>query len=144
MTIPSTADRILWRLHLKSSPQQVYDLLSTDNGRRSFWAESAVETNGVIRFHEKGQTWESRIVERDAPRRFVIEYGGLVAFDLADDGQGGTDLTLTHTGFESASRDDALPGWLNILFPLKATADFAIDLRNHDPTRNWSDGYVDH
>lgn len=26
---------------------------------------------------------------------------------------------------------------------LKAAADFGVDLRNHDPTRTWDQGYVD-
>ena len=34
-------------------------------------------------------------------------------------------------------------GWLNVLFPLKAFVVHGVDLRNHDPTRVWDDGYAD-
>jgi len=41
---------IRWKLHLKSSPQDVYQLLSTNEGRARFWAESAIEQDGMIHF----------------------------------------------------------------------------------------------
>ena len=145
MAIPSTATSIVWRLHLRSSPDRVYELLTTDEGRGSFWSESTVERDGVIEFRAKnGNRWTCAIVERQPGRRFVLEYAGRTAFDLSDDGEGGTDLTLTNTGFEPGDREDLLPGWLNILLPLKARADFDVDLRNDDPARDWSCGYVDH
>ena len=145
MAIPSTDDTVIWRVHLRSSPEQVYRLLTTDDGRASFWSKSAVERDGVIEFEAKnGNRWSCRIVEQNPSSRFAMEYGGLTIFDLAADGRGGTDLTLTNTGFDPAERDDALPGWLNILLPLKARADFGVDLRNDDPDRDWGRGYVDH
>jgi hypothetical protein len=30
-----------------------------------------------------------------------------------------------------------------VLFPFKAAADFGVDLRNHDPSRSWDQGYAD-
>jgi uncharacterized protein YndB with AHSA1/START domain len=145
MTIPSTADTIVWRLHLRSSPERVFHLLTTDEGRGSFWSESTLETEGVVEFRAKnGNRWRCRVVEQTPPRRFALEYGGLTTFELEPDGVGGTDLTLTNSGFEPEERDDALPGWLNVLLPLKARADFDIDLRNDDPARDWARGYVDH
>ncbi len=145
MTLPSTADTVVWRLHLRSDPKRVYELLSTDQGRRSFWSESAVEKDGVIEFQAKnGNRWQSKIVAREEPRLFVLDYGGLVTFELNEDGAGGTDLTLTHTDFDPNDRDDVLAGWINILLPLKGRADFDIDLRNSDPKRDWAHGYVDH
>lgn len=99
----------------------------------------------MIEFEAKnGNRWSCRIVEQNPSSRFAMEYGGLTIFDLAADGRGGTDLTLTNTGFDPAERDDALPGWLNILLPLKARADFGVDIRNDDPDRDWGRGYVDH
>ena len=145
MSIPSTDDTILWRLHLRASPEAVYNLLNTDEGRASFWSKSAIERDGAIEFEAKnGNRWSSRILERVPARRLVLDYGGVTTFELADDGAGGTDLTLTNTGFAPDERDDVLPGWLNILLPLKAQADFGVDLRNDDPERDWSHGYVDH
>jgi hypothetical protein len=37
---------IEWRIHLSSSPERVYELLATAEGRASFWAESAPERDG--------------------------------------------------------------------------------------------------
>jgi len=153
MTIPSTHDTIIWRLHVRSSPEKVFALLDSDAGRASFWAESAIERDGVIHFEFiNGMRDEARILERNPPRRFAIKYfgaRGVFALDPAPPpgggggGGGGTDLTMTNTGFDPADRDDLLPGWLNVLFPLKAAADFGIDLRSHDPTRTWEKGFVD-
>lgn len=141
----STPDTILWRLHLRSRPAEVYRLLDSAEGRRSFWAESADERDGAIEFRfANGVGERSQILERDPPRRFALRYfGSTVTFELAPDGAGGTDLTLTDTGFDPAMRDELLAGWLNVLFPLKAMADFGVDLRNHDPERTWERGYAD-
>lgn len=145
MSIPSTDNTIIWRVHLRSSPEKAYELLATDDGRARFWAESAVERDGVIEFEFiNGMRTEGRVLERKPARRFVLEYfGSHVEFVLEPDGHGGTDMTMTNTGFDPADRDDLLPGWLNVLFPLKAAADHGIDLRNHDPARTWDVGFID-
>jgi hypothetical protein len=41
---------IRWRLHLHLDIANVYQVLSTDVERASFWTESAIEQNGVIHF----------------------------------------------------------------------------------------------
>ena len=145
MSVPSTSDTITWRLHLASPPGRVFELLSTDDGRARFWAESAIERDGIIQFEFiNGMATHSRVLASDPPRRFVIEYfDSRVEFVLESDRAGGTDLTMTNTGFDPSDRDDILPGWLNVLFPLKGAADHGIDLRNHDPSRTWEKGYVD-
>jgi hypothetical protein len=66
-----------------------------------------------------------------------------VLFELAEDGKGGTDLTLTNSEVPADEYEQMLAGWLNVLLPLKAAADFGIDLRNHDPCRTWEERYVD-
>lgn len=139
---PST---IRWRLHLRSPPEVVYALLATDEGRAAFWAESAEEVDGVVHFRfVNGMAYRARILEADPPRRFAVDYfRSTAAFDLAPDGAGGTDLTLTNTGFPPEDRAELLAGWLNVLLPLKAAADFGVDLRSHDPARTWEGGYVD-
>ena len=38
---------IRWRIHLASPPVQVYQLLATDEGRRRFWAEPAIEREAL-------------------------------------------------------------------------------------------------
>ena len=121
-------------------------MLATDEGRRLFWAEDAPEENGHIHFaFVNGIELRSQVIEKRPPERFTIEYfgGSKVQFDLADDGAGGTDLTMTESGVPEANRLDNLPGWISVLLALKAAVDFSVDLRNRDPQRTWDDGYVD-
>jgi uncharacterized protein YndB with AHSA1/START domain len=136
---------IRWRLHLPVPPERVFDALATDEGRAAFWAESAVESDGAIEFRfVQGDTTRSRIVERDPPRTFAIDYFGAVArFELVPDGAGGTDLLLTHAGVPVHEWNEVHAGWLNVLLPLKAWLAHRVDLRNHDAKRSWDQGYAD-
>jgi hypothetical protein len=119
--------------------------LNTNEGRAAFWAESAVERDGHIHFDFiNGMRTSSRILEREPGQRFSIDYFGAVAtFELDSDGEGGTDVTLTHDGVDPAEWHEVYAGWLNVLFPLKAYVAFAVDLKSHDPNRTWNKGYVD-
>lgn len=139
-------ETITWRLHLSSPPERVFEALTTDAGRAAFWAESAVERDGAIHFEFIGGVTPPPCPIRECtpPHRFALTYFGHdVSFDLTPDGEGGTDLELNTSGFLPEERDDVLPGWLNVLLPLKAYVDFGIDLRNHDPRRTWRERYVD-
>ncbi len=145
MTFQPDLDRIVWRLHLAASPERVYETLDSDDGRASFWAESAVEHDGRIRFtFPGGEATEGAIVRREPGRVWSVEYfGSVVEFLLEPDGAGGTDLTMTDRGVAPEHRTEVIAGWLNVLFPLKAHVDFGIDLRNHDRNRTWRQGYID-
>jgi len=137
---------IRWRLHLGSPIDKVYQAISTDAGRASFWAESALERDGVIHFVFINQvTWDAQILLADPPRRYTVQYYGnsIAAFTLEEDGQGGTDLTLTDTGVPSEDRTEVIAGWVSVLMALKAAVDFGIDLRAHDPERHWDYGYAE-
>jgi len=137
---------IVWRLHLRAAPAEVYQMLASPAGRRRFWAASAEEADDTIAFRfTNGQTLAGRILEREPPARFALSYFGnsRVAFDLAPDGQGGTDLQLTETGVPDSETLENLPGWVSVLLALKAAVDFGVDLRNHHPARQWEQGYVD-
>jgi uncharacterized protein YndB with AHSA1/START domain len=136
---------IRWRMHLSVPPARVYEALATDEGRASFWAESAVERDGAIAFtFANGQTGRGQILERDVPRVFALDYMGAAArFELSPDGAGGTDLLLTQTGVPPEEWQEVHAGWLNVLFPLKAWLVHGVDLRNHDPARSWDAGYAD-
>jgi hypothetical protein len=48
--VPDDLDIICWKLQMKSSPRAVFEKLSKNDGRSSFWAESAVEQEGMIYF----------------------------------------------------------------------------------------------
>jgi hypothetical protein len=116
-----------------------------NEGRASFWAESAIEVHGQIEFRfSNGYTYTSKIVERRPPALLTIDYfGGLARFELAPDGRGGTDLLLTHEKMGPEEWNEVHAGWLNVLFPLKAWVTHGVDLRNHDGKRSWDQGYAD-
>lgn len=142
----SLPDTIQWRVHLRSPREKVFDMLATDDGRRLFWAEEAPEVNGHIHFvFVNGMELRSKIIDRRPPERFTVSYfgGSVVQFDLAEDGAGGTDLTMTESEVPEPNILENLPGWITVLLALKAAADFSIDLRNRDPERTWDQGYVD-
>jgi uncharacterized protein YndB with AHSA1/START domain len=136
---------IRWKLHVPAPPEKVFATLNSDAGRASFWAESAREIDGVIHFEfVNGMSNRSRILERKDGSVFVIDYfGGEARFELAPDGKGGTDVTLTHRDVPLEDWNEVHAGWLNVLFPLKAWVAFGIDLRNHDRERLWDHGFVD-
>jgi hypothetical protein len=121
-------------------------MLSSDGGRAQFWAESALEADGEIEWRfPNGLTWGGKLIENSPPHRFTVEYfgGSIATFELARDGAGGTDLTLTDAGVLPEHRVETIAGWVSVLLALKAAADFSVDLRNHEPLRTWDDGFVD-
>jgi len=136
---------IRWRMHLPVPPDRVYRALDTDDGRASFWAESAPEVAGAIHFtFANGLNCRARIVERSRPHRFSLEYfDGVATFELTRSASNGTDLLLVHDGVGADDWNEVHAGWLNVLFPLKAALAFGVDLRNHDPQRCWEQGYAD-
>ena len=136
---------IEWRLHIPAPPDRVFAALDSDDGRAAFWAESAIATADVIEFRFiDGTVHAGRILQRQPPRVFAIEYFGSPAtFELTADGRGGTDLRLTHEGVAPDEWHEVHAGWLNVLFPLKAWLAHGVDLRNHDPARTWTGRYVD-
>jgi len=146
MTFQPDPTVIRWRIHLHSPPEKAYRFLSTHEGRAAFWAESAVERAGTIHFtFPGGQSWQGKILEQDEPRRYSIVYygGSITTFELASDGEGGTDLMLTDQGVPEKDRTEVIAGWVSVLMALKAAVDFGIDLRNHDPAHSWEQGYAE-
>ena len=137
---------VIWRLHLTSAPDEVYRVLSTDEGRAAFWAESAVEVDGEVHFaFINGERYAGRILGKNPPSFWSVDYFGWpVEFRISPDGSGGTDLEMRHLGLNQEARDQVSPGWLNVLLPMKAWVDHGIDLHNHDPSRSWDQRYVDH
>jgi hypothetical protein len=137
---------IRWRLHLKSSKEKVYQALSTNPGRASFWAESAIEKDRIIYFKFPNKmTWDAQIIEAIPNRQYTIQYIGnsVTSFLLEADNQDGTDLTLIDSGVAQEHRTEVIAGWVSVLMALKAAVDFGIDLRIHDEKRQWENGYVD-
>ena len=146
MTFQSEPGIIRWKLHLGSQPEAVCHQLSTDEGRAAFWAESAIEHDGVIHFIFPDQAeWRGRILEQVPPHKFVVEYygGSISTIELISDGGRGTDLILIDRGVSSEDRPEVTAGWVSVLLALKASVDFNVDLRNHDGQRSWDDGFAE-
>ena len=67
-------DTIRWHIHLRSSPERVYEVLSTGEGRARFWASSAPERDGVIHFTFPNRTTHrGRVLEEEPPTCFALE-----------------------------------------------------------------------
>jgi len=52
-------------------------------------------------------------------------------------------LTLTETGAGDGWRVDNLAGWVSVFLRLKAAVDLGADLRHHDPSRAWVQGFAE-
>ncbi|GAB4518083.1 MAG: hypothetical protein Tsb0010_02290 [Parvularculaceae bacterium] len=130
---------------MHSSVEEVFDLLSTDAGREAFWAEESREAEGAVALRfPNGATETARILASETPRLFELSYFGVrTRFALADAPDGGCDLTLTADGRDRDDREEIRAGWVSVLMNLKAVADHGVDLRNHDPSRSWDEGYAD-
>ena len=140
-----TEDPIVWKLHLQSDRETIYELWATDAGRERFWVEKSRQIGDAINLEFiNGVQTIAKILNYEKPSFFSFEYfGSDVSIRLFDDIAGGVDLVLENRNVAREDYEDVLPGWLNVLLPLKAAADFGIDLRNHDPTRTWDQRYVD-
>lgn len=136
---------IIWKIHLKSNPNEVFHLLTTSKGITKFWSEKAAEERGMIHFFfPNGQTYHSRILKSVVNKEFHLDYfNSLVKFQLEQTEKGGTELTLINENVSESDFSEVHAGWISVLMNLKAVADFQCDLRNHDPKRTWNQGYVD-
>lgn len=136
---------IRWKLHFSSPIEKVFAALATDEGRASYWAESAPEKDGSIIFSIFGyEPYLARIIKSNSPTEFVLEYFGTVAeFTLQSDAAGGTDLSLCATKVPEDIHTEMIAGWVSVLMAMKAAVDHGIDLRNHDQQRTWNLGFVD-
>jgi uncharacterized protein YndB with AHSA1/START domain len=139
------AKAIHWRLHTSSPPEQLYWFWTTDEGRERFWAErSRTEQNSILLTFPDGTVEKCEVLRSEPPLLIEFSYfGSVVTVKLQSDGRGGTDLTLINHEVPDAEYQEVHAGWLSVLLPLKASADFRVDLRNHDRTRTWQNGYVD-
>ncbi|UII76895.1 SRPBCC domain-containing protein [Flagellimonas sp. HMM57] len=136
---------ISWKIHLIANPKRIFDLLTTPEGRKSFWAESAEENNGTIHFvFPNGETYDSKILKINPNEEFHIDYfDSLVKFNIEPIENRGSDLSLINEAVSENDYNEVHAGWVSVLMNLKAVADFNRDLRNHDPKRTWNQGYVD-
>ncbi|MHA2029552.1 MAG: hypothetical protein ACW99A_01260 [Candidatus Kariarchaeaceae archaeon] len=145
MSFQSNPDVIKWKIHLNSSPVDVFQLISTDEGRNKFWAKTTESGDTIMFLFPNSFKWEGKILEKRNPERFSLIYidNSRVAFTLHPDGKNGTDLTLEDQGVNPQHRAEVIAGWGSVLMTLKAAIDFNVDLRNHDHSRTWDQGYFD-
>ena len=67
-------DPLLWKPYLSDNPYTVHQMLTTDEGRVRFWAESATETEDHIVFRfPNGQTWRAMVLDNQPPSGFILE-----------------------------------------------------------------------
>ncbi|WP_425235786.1 SRPBCC domain-containing protein [Ulvibacterium sp.] len=136
---------ITWKIHLKSNPNEVFDLLVTSEGRSKFWSEKATEEDDIIHFlFPNGQTYDGRILKNVHNKEFHLDYfDSVVKFQLEQAENDGTDLTLINENVTESDFLEVQVGWISVLMNLKAVADFQCDLRNRHSKRTWDQGYVD-
>ncbi|MDY7397057.1 hypothetical protein UMM65_17580 [Aureibaculum sp. 2210JD6-5] len=137
--------QINWKVHFSTSIDQVYNALTTDEGRSTFWAEEAKEINGIIEFKILNYpVYKSKIIEKKYPNLFQLEYFGTdVTFTLKETPDKGTDLYMNAITFDKNTQKEMTSGWVSVLLAMKAAVDFGVDLRNHNPERVWEKGFVD-
>ena len=138
-------NRIIWRVHFRSTPIEVYEYLALSEKRKLYWAESAEERGSVIHYRFLNGIEDSgRILERDPGRLYRVEYfGSDVTFELSSCESNGCDMTVTCENVNKGDRCEIAAGWVSWLLAMKAAVDFGVDLRNHDRNRTWSDGFAD-
>ena len=145
MTTPFTSP-IRWRVHLASPPDRVVSFLSEPTLIARFWSESAVPDGDGIQLVFPDLSRLRVEIHVDARRRHLtFNYfgGSRVEVRCESDGSSGTDVQLSEVGIPEGDWLANYSGWVGILLGLKAAVDFGIDLRNHDSSRTWAQGYVD-
>jgi uncharacterized protein YndB with AHSA1/START domain len=107
----TVGDAFVWRLSLASSPEHVFELLDTDEGRERFWAQrSRVGREGFDLRFPGGLEGRVVVVNREPPTRMVIRYFGSEAeFELTPREDGGCLFQVT-------CRCDDPAAWLEFNF----------------------------
>ena len=137
---------ILWRVHLSSPAERVFELWTSDAGRERFWAGRSLTLEGGFELSfVNGQKLLVETVELLPPKRFVFRYfgGSSVTLEFEATADGGCDLELREEGVPPSEHLENYAGWVSVLLACKAAADFDIDLRSHDPARSWERRFVD-
>jgi hypothetical protein len=146
MAFQDKKGEINWKVHFSSPLEKVYEALTTDRGRKTFWAEETIEKNGFIEFSILNYPkYQSKILAKNDKDIFQIEYFGTeVKFELiSTKDDNGTDLILTAKTVSENVKNEMTAGWVSVLLNMKAAVDFGVDLRNHNPDRVWDDGFLD-
>ncbi|AWX45212.1 hypothetical protein HME9304_02224 [Flagellimonas maritima] len=135
---------INWKICLNTDSKSVFNLLTTSEGRKSFWAEDAKDNGNIIHFvFPNGETYDSKILKVSPNKEFHIDYfDSLVKFKIESTKNDSCDLFLINKGVNESDYNEVHSGWVSVLMNLKAVVDFGCDLRNHDVKKTWDQGYV--
>ena len=138
--------QISWKVCIARPRGAIFELLATDRGRERFWVHRSEQLGSqlTLRFLD-GTTLKTEILESSAPTRFALEYfnHSHASFTLERVDDASTVVHLLETGLDEPTARENRPGWVSVLLNLKAVAQLGVDLRNHDPRRSWTAGYVD-
>lgn len=145
MAFQDVPNQIHWKLHFSSPVSKVYQALNTEEGRSSFWAESAPEVEEHVHFQILNYPiYESKIIDRKENEYFKIDYFGTeVTITLRESKKGGTILNLFAFVTDPELKQEMTAGWVSVLMAMKAAVDFGVDLRNHSERHTWGQGFVD-
>jgi hypothetical protein len=137
--------KIIWKICLNSAPSEIFEKLTTDQGRERFWCEKSVEENGhVVFYFPNGVEYRGKVYQKIQNKIFKLDYfDSSVSFDIKSNEDGTTDLWLSNTEVDENEYSEILAGWVSVLMNLKAVCDYQVDLRNHDKNKTWDNGYAD-
>ncbi len=136
---------IFWKISLRSDKEKVYQMISTDLGREKFLCEKSVQYDGQIRLSFPNRvSYTCKYFREEENVSFILDYfNSEVVFKLKENSDGSTDLYLENTQVPSDEYDEVNAGWVSVLMNLKAVVDHNVDLRNHDGSKTWDQGYAD-
>ena len=135
---------IVCKVYCKCDAAKLYSILNSNEGRASFWAESAREENGVIHFSfPNGQVCDAPILSKTAGKQISFFYFDTdVTINLYPE-QPGTTVEVVNDNVPDNEYAEIKAGWVSVLMALKASVDHGVDLRNHSAYRNWDTAYID-
>lgn len=91
-----------------------------------------------------GSTTTVAVVRQDPPYVLEIVYFGTpTRLVVQASGEHATELRVTASSIPPGDLVEIAAGWVSVLLNLKVAINFGKDLRNHDPTRTWVDGFID-
>lgn len=134
---------INWKVKLSHDPAAVFERLTTDRGRESFWAERSRETQeGFDLEFPNGQEIHVTVLEVIAGRCLKVRYFDAPTSFYLEPIREGTILTLRAT-VSDEEYVETHAGWVSVLLTLKAQIEGGIDLRNHAKEYSWDEGFAD-
>lgn len=132
------------KVYCKCNAAKLYSIFNSNEGRASFWAESAIEENGIIHFSfPNGQCYNAVLLNKIPGKQISLLYFDTVLTINLYPEQVGAIVEVVNENVPDDEYAEMKAGWVSVLMALKASADHGIDLRNHSAHKNWDTAYVD-